>query len=132
MSLVVGSLFDLSGQVAVVTGSGQGIGRAIAERLAEHGSNVVFSSRTLADCEARAAAVNDRFGEERAIALRCDANVRTDLRALVDAAFERWGRIDTLVGNALVSGDTTPWIERFDEETFTTWFEGNVTNNAYL
>jgi NAD(P)-dependent dehydrogenase (short-subunit alcohol dehydrogenase family) len=127
-----GDLFDPTGQVALVTGSSQGIGRACAERLAEHGSKVVFSSRTLADCEARAAAVNERHGDERAIAVRCDAGDRAELRELVDVTLERWGRIDTVVGNALVSGDTSAWIERLDEDRFTEWFEGNVTNNAYL
>jgi NAD(P)-dependent dehydrogenase (short-subunit alcohol dehydrogenase family) len=132
MSELSGTLFDLTGQVAIVTGSSKGIGRAIGERLAQHGSNVVFSSRTLADCEARAAEVNELCGDERAIAVRCDTGDRGDLAALVDAALDKWGRIDTAVGNALVSGDTSPWIERFDEDTFTEWFQGNVTNNAYL
>jgi NAD(P)-dependent dehydrogenase (short-subunit alcohol dehydrogenase family) len=126
------TLFDLSGQVAIVTGSSKGIGRAIGERLAQHGSKVVFSSRTLADCQARADEVNARCGDERAIAVRCDTGVRADLATVVAATLDRWGRIDTVVGNALVSGDETAWIERFDEDNFTTWFEGNVTNNAYL
>jgi NAD(P)-dependent dehydrogenase (short-subunit alcohol dehydrogenase family) len=125
-------LFDLTGQVAVVTGSSLGIGRAIAQRLAEHGSKVVFSSRTLETCRARAAEVNERFGDERAIAVRCDASDRGDIRGLVAATMEKWGRIDTLVGNALVESDTTAWIERIDEESFTDWFDGNVTNNAFL
>lgn len=125
-------LFDLSGQVAVVTGSSQGIGRAIAERLAQHGSKVVFSSRTPADCELRAGAVNARYGDQRAMAVPCDVSDRSQLRSLVETVLDRWGRIDTLVGNALVEGDTSPWIERLDEERFTTWFEGNVTNNAFL
>lgn len=132
MTTLSETLFDLSGQVAILTGSSQGIGRAIAERLAQHGSKVVFSSRTLVDCEARAREVNDRHGDERAMAVRCDTGDRADLAALVQTTMDRWGRIDTLVGNALVSGDTTAWIERFDEENFTVWFDGNVTNNAYL
>jgi NAD(P)-dependent dehydrogenase (short-subunit alcohol dehydrogenase family) len=125
-------LFDLNGQVAIVTGSSLGIGRSIGERLAEYGARVAFSSRTLQLCQERASEVNTRWGEERAIAVRCDASSRPDLRALVDTTLDRWGRIDTVVGNALVSGDTGAWIERFDEENFTTWFDGNVTNNAYL
>jgi len=125
-------LFDLTGQVAVVTGSSLGIGRAIGERLAQHGARVVFSSRTLGLCEERASAVNNHWGEERAIAVRCDVSNRADLRTLVETTLDHWGCIDTLVGNALVSGDTGAWIERFDEENFTTWFDGNVTNNAYL
>ena len=49
------SLFDLTGKVAIVTGSSKGIGRAIAERLAEHGAKVVVSSRKADACEAVAA-----------------------------------------------------------------------------
>ena len=51
-------LFDLSGKTAVITGSSRGIGRAIAERLVEHGARVAISSRSQADCEAVAAKLN--------------------------------------------------------------------------
>ena len=51
------SLFDLTGKVAVVTGSSKGIGRAIAERMAEHGAKVVVSSRKADVCEAVAAGI---------------------------------------------------------------------------
>jgi len=125
-------LFDLTGQVAVVTGSSQGIGRAVGERMAEHGARVVFSSRTLDACRARADAVNDRFGEERAIAIACDMLERPQLAALIEGAMNHWGRIDCVVGNALVDGPQQAWIEKLDIENFTVWFEGNVTNNAYL
>jgi NAD(P)-dependent dehydrogenase (short-subunit alcohol dehydrogenase family) len=125
-------LFDLTGQVAVVTGSSQGIGRAVGERMAEHGARVVFSSRSLETCQARADAVNERYGEERAIAVACDAMERPQLARLIERTMEQWGRIDCLVGNALVDGPQQAWIEKLDIEHFTTWFEGNVTNNAYL
>ena len=69
-------LFDLTGQVAVVTGSSQGIGRAIAERMAEHG--------------ARADAVNERYGEERAIAVACDAMERPQLANLIESTMDQW------------------------------------------
>ena len=125
-------LFDLTGQVAVVTGSSHGIGRAIAERMAEHGARVVFSSRTIDTCRARADAVNERFGEERAIAIACDMLDRPQLGRLIERTMDQWGRIDSVVGNALVDGPAQAWIERLDIEHFTIWFEGNVTNNAYL
>jgi NAD(P)-dependent dehydrogenase (short-subunit alcohol dehydrogenase family) len=125
-------LFDLTGQVAVVTGSSQGIGRAVAERMAEHGARVVFSSRTIDACAARADAVNERYGEERAIAVACDAMERAQLAALIERTMEHWGRIDCVVGNALVDGPAQAYIEKLDIEHFTVWFEGNVTNNAYL
>jgi NAD(P)-dependent dehydrogenase (short-subunit alcohol dehydrogenase family) len=125
-------LFDLTGQVAIVTGSSAGIGCAIATRMAEHGARVAFSSRTLADCQARADAVNAAYGEERAIAVACDMLRRPDIATLVERTMDKWGRIDCAVGNALVGGSDQAWIEKLDIENFTQWFEGNVTNNAYL
>src|ERR1700733_13137781 len=63
------SLFDLGGKVAVVTGSSRGIGRAIVERLAEHGAKVVVSSRKVEPCQEVAAAINAKFGDKRAAAI---------------------------------------------------------------
>ena len=53
-------LFDLSGQVAIITGSSRGIGRAIAGRMAEHGARVVVSSRKADTCRAASEAINTR------------------------------------------------------------------------
>ena len=60
-------LFDLTGQTAIVTGSSKGIGRAIAERMAEHGARVVISSRKPGPCEEVADAINAKYGAGRAI-----------------------------------------------------------------
>src|SRR5206468_9057059 len=94
-------LFDLSGQVAVVTGSSRGIGRAIAERMAEHGARVVVSSRKADACEAAAAEIRSRGGE--ALVVPCNIGRKQELQALVDRTVAEWGQVDTLVCNAAVN-----------------------------
>jgi NAD(P)-dependent dehydrogenase (short-subunit alcohol dehydrogenase family) len=128
----VDHLFDLTGRVAIVTGSSQGIGRACAERLAEHGARVVFSSRTVADCRARAADVNDRWNEERAIAIECDVAEPDQVRALVAQTHDHWGRVDIVVGNARDERQNTSWVEKIDPDAMTQWLRGNVTSNLVL
>ncbi len=95
------SLFDLRGQVAIITGSSRGIGRAIAERMAEHGARVVVSSRKRDACDAVADAVRAKGGE--ALVVPCNIAHKDELQALVDQTIAHWGRIDTLVCNAAVN-----------------------------
>jgi NAD(P)-dependent dehydrogenase (short-subunit alcohol dehydrogenase family) len=72
MMTVATQLFDLTGQVALVTGASKGMGKAMALALAEHGSQVVISSRKLDACEETAAEINAAVGAERAIAIACN------------------------------------------------------------
>lgn len=125
-------LFDLTGRVAVVTGSSAGIGRAIVSRMAEHGARVVISGRREAECRKRADELNERHGAGRAIAVACDIGNRADIRRLVEESLSAFGRIDCAVGNAVSPGAPQAWIEKLDIDHFTWWFEANVTNNAYL
>jgi len=94
-------LFNLSGKVAVITGSSRGIGRAIAEQLALHGARVVISSRRAESCEPVARGIVDAGGE--AIVVPCNVSRSEELAALVQRTLETWGRIDTLVCNAAVN-----------------------------
>jgi NAD(P)-dependent dehydrogenase (short-subunit alcohol dehydrogenase family) len=128
----VHDLFDLTGRVAVVTGSTHGIGRACAERLAEHGARVVFSSRSAADCEARALATNERWGADRALAIPCDVGDAAQVRELVRGTVARWGRLDIVVGNARTEIHGTSWLERIDPDSMTAALVGSVTNNLVL
>ena len=96
------SMFDLSDNVAIITGSTKGIGKAIAVRMAEAGAKVVVSSRKSDVCEAVAAEINKdhaRNGGE-AISIPCHVGERDQLQILVDRTLEKWGKITTLIPNA--------------------------------
>ncbi|MCP4005940.1 MAG: glucose 1-dehydrogenase [bacterium] len=94
-------LFDLSGKVAVVTGSSKGIGKAIAEAMAQHGARVVVSSRKLDACENVVEGIRERGGE--AIAVACNISYKEELQNLVDEARKAFGQIDVCVCNAAVN-----------------------------
>ena len=78
------SLFDLTGRVAVITGSSRGIGRAIAERMAEHGAQVVISSRKAEACAQAADAINEASARKAAIAIAANISSKEELQRLVD------------------------------------------------
>jgi NAD(P)-dependent dehydrogenase (short-subunit alcohol dehydrogenase family) len=92
----VTNLGQLEGQIAVVTGGGRGIGRAIALRYAAEGARVVVSSRTLSDLEETLALAE--LGD-RGVAVTADAMRSDEARWPVERALERFGRVDILVNN---------------------------------
>ena len=122
-------MFDLTGQVAVVTGSTKGIGRAIAEELARAGSKVVISSRKADACEEVAAAIV-KEGHE-AIAIPCHIGRRADCEALIAKTREKWGKIDTLVCNAAINPYYGP-LTGLVYEVFSKVMETNVRSNLWL
>jgi NAD(P)-dependent dehydrogenase (short-subunit alcohol dehydrogenase family) len=88
----------LDGQVAIVTGAGQGVGRGVALAVAGEGARVVVLGRTIAKCKAVVAEIEERGGE--AVAERCDIEHRDEIEASVQRTVDRWERIDLLVNNA--------------------------------
>src|SRR3954463_136671 len=96
---LTGKLFDLTGKVAVITGSSRGIGRAIAEQMAAHGAKVVISSRKAGPCEEVAAIINAR-SPGHAIAVPANISSKDDLQRLMDETRKAFGQIDVLVCNA--------------------------------
>ena len=124
-------LFDLKGQVAIVTGSSRGIGRAIAERLAEHGAKVVISSRKQEACDAVAEAINTRHGAGTALAIAANLSNKAALQALVDRTLSAYGQIDTLVCNAASNPYYGPMAGITDEQ-FRKILDNNIVANNWL
>jgi 3-oxoacyl-[acyl-carrier protein] reductase len=89
---------ELRDRVAIVTGAGQGIGRAIAVELAKVGADVVACGRRMTPLEATAEAV--RAEGRRALALRCDVGEASEVEAAVAETLRAFGRVDLLVNNA--------------------------------
>lgn len=109
-------LHDLTGKVAIVTGGSRGIGRAIAQALAEAGADVVIASRKLAACEQAAAQVRDSTGT-KPVAIACHVGRWEDCTRLVEQVTARLGRLDVLVNNAGMS-PLYPSIHEVTEELF--------------
>ena len=129
------SLFDLSGRVAVITGSSRGIGRASAERLAEQGANVVISSRKLEACQAVADAINARQNETgrggKAVAVDANISSKEALTRLVERAREAFGHIDILVCNAATNVHFGP-LSGIKDEQFRKILDNNILSNHWL
>ena len=124
-------LFDLAGEVAIVTGSSRGIGRAIAERLAEHGARVVVSSRTADACVAVATAINNVHGVGKATALAANISSKEDLRSLVDRTHHALGRVSILICNAASNPYYGP-MDGITDEQFRKILDNNILSNHWL
>ena len=124
-------LFDLTGKVAVITGSSRGIGRAIAEGMAAHGARVVISSRKQDSCDAVAAANEAEHGGGRAVAIAASISDKAALQHLVEETRGRFGHIDILVCNAASNPYYGPMAGISDEQ-FRKIFDNNVLANHWL
>ncbi len=125
------SLFDLTGKVAIITGSSRGIGRAIAEAMADQGAKVVISSRKAEACAEAADAINGKHGEGRAIVVPANISSKEALQNLVDETRRQLGRIDILVCNAASNPYYGP-MGGITDEQFRKILENNVIANHWI
>jgi NAD(P)-dependent dehydrogenase (short-subunit alcohol dehydrogenase family) len=123
------SLFSLTGRTALITGASYGLGVTYAETLARAGANVVLAARSLEKLRALA----DRLAAEghAALALPCDVSQPEDVRAMVDAGWRRFGRIDVLVNNAGMVAEAAMMPERIPHELFEQTIRTNLLGTWY-
>lgn len=123
------SPFDLTGKVALITGSTRGIGKSIAEEMARAGAKVVISSRKAEACE-QVRAEFEKQGYE-VLAQACNVSRKEELQALVDATLKRWGRIDIAVSNAASNPYYGP-LASIPDDAFDKIFNNNVKSVLWL
>lgn len=125
------SLFDLTGKVALITGSSRGIGRSIAEQMAVQGAKVVISSRKQDACDEVADAINARHGAGTAIAVAASISDKSALENLVARAKEAFGQIDILVCNAATNPYFGP-LAGISDDQFRKIMDNNILSNHWL
>lgn len=125
------SLFDLKGKSAIITGSSRGIGRAIAEAMADQGARVVISSRKPGPCQEVADAINKKHGDGTAIAIPANISSKEDLQAMVDETNKSFGKIDIVVCNAASNPYYGP-MSGISDDAFTKILQNNIISNHWL
>lgn len=125
------SLFDMTGEVAIITGSSRGIGRAIAGEMAAQGANVVISSRKEEACATAAAELNALHGAGTAIAVPANISSKDDLQNLVNETRRAFGKVTTLVCNAASNPYYGPSLDISDDQ-FRKILDNNILSNHWL
>lgn len=125
------NLFDLTGKTAIITGSSRGIGRAIAEAMADQGAKVVISSRKADACAEAADAINHKHGDNTALPIAANISSKDDLQHLVDETRRHFGRIDILVCNAASNPYYGPMAGISDDQ-FRKILDNNIIANHWL
>ena len=125
------SIFDLTGKVAVITGSSKGIGKAIAQQLAAHGAKVVISSRKQDACDTVAEEINLAHGAGTALGLAANISSKPHLEALFADTREAFGPVDILVCNA-ASNPYYGSIDGIDDDAFRKVLDNNILSNHWL
>lgn len=114
-------LFDLTGRVAIISGGSMGLGRQMAEGLAEMGANLVLCARKKDRCEAAAESL--RSLGVQTLALECDVKDKSAIGEVIQKTLTKFGRIDILINNAGVS-----WGASIEEMTLEQWDKVLSTN----
>jgi NAD(P)-dependent dehydrogenase (short-subunit alcohol dehydrogenase family) len=107
--------FDLTGKVAIISGGATGIGRGIADGLAEAGANIVIAARRVEKCEQACEEISRRTGV-KTFPHRCDVNQIHEIHSLVEDVVKEFGRIDILVNNSGVGGSERPILKMNEED----------------
>ena len=123
------ALFDLTGKTAVVTGSTKGIGKAIARALAQHGAQVVVSSRDEGRVEATARALSDEGLS--VLGLTCNVGRKPELERLIEESRKALGQIDIVVGNAAINPHYGSFAD-ISDDAFAKIMATNVQSNLWL
>src|SRR5258708_39491894 len=121
--------FDLTGKVAVVTGSSRGIGRSSAELLAKLGAKLITSSRKADACQEVADGINKSGGDAHVIP--CNISRRAEVDGLIAGTVKHYGKVDILVCNAAVNPYYGPLLDITDE-AFDKIMGSNVKSNIWL
>ncbi|MEC9465295.1 MAG: SDR family oxidoreductase [Myxococcota bacterium] len=122
-------MFDLTGKVAIVTGSSRGIGRAIAGAMAQAGASVVVSSRKADACEEAASEIREAGGTVKV--LPCNVGDKQQLESLVRQTQEVFGGVDIVVCNAAANPSYGPMRE-LEDSAFDKIMTVNVQSNLWL
>ncbi len=125
------SLFSLAGKHAIVTGSTRGIGKAIAHRLAEHGANVVISSRKPDVCLEVSREINALVGREATVSIPANIGIKAELQKLADESYRQFGKIDILVCNAASNPYFGP-MSGINDDQFQKILNNNILANHWL